>query len=587
MARSSPLATALRSGSSTLSYAELDQRSNRLAARLRDLGIGPGNAVAVCVERSFDYVLSGLAIWKAGGAFLPVDPEWPRERRQQVIADACASVLIARPEDATRASKRLEVSPTFWDSLPADVLAPDITPRGQLAYILYTSGSTGRPKGTELTHGNVLNYVFWQRRTFGITSADRSSHVCGLSFDAVIIETWPQLTAGASVAMAPEDVRRVPERLKEWMVKEGVTVSFLPTILGESVIDGPWPDGAKLRVLMAGGDRLKKYPAPGLPFQLFNGYGPTECTVFATCGQVLPKANTDSLPTIGTPLANTQVHLLDEAGNPVAPGEIGEIYIGGAGVGAGYRNARDLTQQRFLPDPFSTEPEAKLYRTGDLGSRLPSGEIAFHGRIDDQEKIRGQRVEPAETAHVLEQHPGIARAVVLGYGNPGDRRLAAFAIAKPGAKPFAAELHDYLSERLPQSLVPTAFHIVREFPLNANGKLDRQALLALCEQQAPVAGEAEPVESPLENRVARLFEEVLGVHDVGRSSNFFLLGGHSLNGTQLVLRLQGFGVAFALQDLFESPTVMQLAAKVEERVVAAVASMPDAEAERLLGLLEQ
>jgi amino acid adenylation domain-containing protein len=596
VAAASPEAVALSFGGQQLTYGALESRASHLGAYLRSLGAGPEAPVAICLERSFDYVIAALAAWKAGAAYLPIDPSWPAERRAFVAKDAQAQVLITR---SAQASRDPEGAPFVVDpeadagriaatlALDHSAIAPVETGRESLAYIVYTSGSTGQPKGVEVTHGNLLNLVFWHRRTFGVTSADRASHLAGVAFDAAVWELWPYLTCGAAIALADESTRMSSDLLRQWICAQNITAAFVPTTLAEPMLAADWPRRTKLRYLFTGADTLHYRPSTSLPFPVVNNYGPTECTVVATSAIVPAGPQSGGPPPIGSPIAHTQIYLLDEQQQPVAAGVTGEIYIGGAGVARGYRNRPDLTAERFLPNPFSPATDARMYRTGDLGSLLPNGQIAFRGRSDGQEKIRGHRVEPDEIASVLAQHPGVATCAVVGKGST-ERRLVAYLVVKEGSAPAASELREFLSTGLPEYMIPAAFVRLKALPLNANGKLDRDALPEPSLQNRPSEGAFRAPESPVELRIAAILSELLSVERVGLDDNFFLLGGHSLLGAQLIMRVrERFGVDLTLRHLFEAQTLAMLARKVESLWVAKIESMSEEEATRLLEEMER
>jgi amino acid adenylation domain-containing protein len=577
-AAATPNATAVRMGSACLSYAELDARADRLAGYLVSLGVGPEKAVAICLDRSFDYVVAVLAVWKAGAAYVPLDPQWPEERRAYVIDDANALVVIGRglTVDLDRDAQKIDGS-----SAPGN---PE-TKRESLAYIIYTSGSTGRPKGVEVTHGNLLNLVFWHRRAFAVTAADRGSHVAGLAFDATVWELWPYLSAGASVAMPEETTRTSPDLLREWLAAEAVTISFVPTALAEPMLQAAWPKKTTLRYLLTGADTLHRYPAEGLPFELVNNYGPTECTVVATSGIVKPSAES-ALPSIGSAIANTQIYLLNENREPVAPGETGEIYLGGTSVARGYRNQPQLTADRFVPNPFSPAADARMYRTGDLGVLMPDGQVAFQGRLDNQEKIRGNRIEPDEIVCVLTRHPKVASAAVVARGVNCTKQLVAY-VVPAGEAPAGNELRDFLARELPEYMIPSLYVRMAALPLTANGKLDRAALPEPAVDNALDTTSYRAPQSPIEMQIAKILEELLHVDRVGLDDNFFLLGGHSLIGAQLVLRArERFGVMLTLRDLFAAQTVVNLAAEIERQWMARLEAMSDEEAGQMLAQME-
>jgi amino acid adenylation domain-containing protein len=587
IAASDPEKVALYSGAARLSYGELEGRSNRLASHLRQLGVQPEVVVAICLERSFDFVIAALAVWKAGGAYLPLDSTWPVARRDAIVENAAARVLISRPELGGKAEILVDLDRDSLAIAMAQTPVHSGTRRELLAYVSYTSGTTGAPKGVEITHGNLLNLVFWHRRAFGITPTDRCSHLASLAFDAAVWELWPHLSAGATVVLVDENVRTSPELLQDWLVRERIHVAFVPTTLAEPLIASAWPADTALRYLLTGSDVLHRYPATGLPFKLVNNYGPTECTVVATSGVVSAAGHSSVLPNIGAGIANTPIYLLNEDLEQVKPGEIGEIFIGGANVGRGYRNQPDLTEQRFLPDPFAGVMGARMYRSGDLGSLLPSGEIQFHGRIDNQQKIRGHRVEPDEVASVLSRHPQVKSCAVTGYDDISDRKLAAYFVPRQSTPPEPRELREFLRERLPEYMIPSAFIRIDALPLNSRGKLDRDALPAPTSQPAYEEAEFRAPESPFERQVAATIARLMNLPRVGLDDNFFLLGGHSLVGTQLVLRIrERFGIDLSLRHLFETQTVGNLAAKVENLLLAKLESMDEEEAGRMLAALE-
>ena len=574
-----PNATALRMGGTRLTYAELDARSSRLAGYLASLGVGPEKVVGVCLERSFDYVIAALAVWKAGGAYLPVDLEWPESRRVFVLDDGRATVTIGKGMaiDLVRDADGI----ASFDA-PEDVEIQ----RENLAYVIYTSGSTGKPKGVEVTHGNLLNLVFWHRRAFGVTSADRASHVAGLAFDAAMWELWPYLSAGASVVLADETTRTSPDLLLNWLTAEGVTISFVPTALAEPILKGSWSNSTTLRYLLTGADTLHRFPEQGLPFQLVNNYGPTECTVVATSGIV--KAGSDlAKPAIGSAIANTQIYLLNEKLQQVAPGETGEIFIGGTSVARGYRNQPALTAERFLTNPFSVAVDARMYRTGDLGALLPDGQIAFHGRADNQEKIRGHRIEPDEIVNVLVRHSKVAAATVVGVGCGANRQLAAYIVPADGQDPMSGELREFLAGEIPEYMIPASFVRMDALPLTPNGKVDRAALPPPSADNALDKIAFRKPESAVEIQMAAVLAELLHMDRVGLDDNFFLLGGHSLLGTQLVLRArEKFGVTLTLRDLFIAQTVGKLSAEIERQLIEKLEAMSEEEAGRMLAQLE-
>jgi acyl-CoA synthetase (AMP-forming)/AMP-acid ligase II/acyl carrier protein len=396
---------------------------------------------------------------------------------------------------------------------------------------------------------------------------------------------WPYLTAGASIFLPSDAVRNEPEALRNWLVAQRITITFVPTPLAERMMTLKWPRETALRIFLTGADTLHRYPPPDLPFTLVNNYGPTECTVVATSGPVSSSGHPDVLPAIGRPISNVQIHILDEQRQQVPVGVVGEIYIGGAGLARGYLNRPELTAERFVPDPFSSDPNARLYKSGDIACYLEDGQIAFLGRIDEQVKIQGFRIEPAEIVRVLDEHPGVQASVVLAREvKPGDKRLVAYFVSAAKVPPTDLELRHFIAARLPEYMVPTLFVKLRTLPLNPNGKVDRAAL------PEPNWGNSlrdDPFVAPrtaIEGRVVEIVAALLELGQVSVEDNFFLLGGHSLLGTQLIARVRNaFGIELGLRTLFEGPTVAELSAQIEAALRANVEAMSEEEAQRILG----
>jgi amino acid adenylation domain-containing protein len=585
IAEANPERIALRAAGRELSYGELNTRADKLAAHLRYLGIGPDVAVGICLDRSFEQVIAAFAVLKAGGAYLPLDPTWPAQRHRALVQDAQAPVVITLAAMVNRFAddgRSIIALDRDADTLarPEGCVEPKIS-RENLAYVIYTSGSTGEPKGVEITHGNLLNLVFWHRHAFEVSADDRASHLAGLGFDASIWEIWPYLTAGATVALVDEAARSAPGLLQKWLIDEKINVAFVPTALAEPMIAMDWPSDTVLRFLLTGADTLHNYARPELPFTVVNNYGPTECAVVATSGKVAPSTASGMLPPIGRPIAHTQIHLLDENGEPVEPGETGEIYIGGTSVGRGYRNRPDLTAQRFVPDRFRQVEGARLYRTGDLGYQLPDGQIAFRGRIDNQEKIRGHRVEPDEITIVLNRHPLVASSAVVARTGASEKYLAAYVVPAAAGEPSAENLREFLAGSLPEYMIPASFVKLSTLPLTTSGKLDKKALPEPSPENAlGQAGYAAP-QTPAEQALAEIVTNVLKIDRVGRDDNFFLMGGHSLLGTQLVMRArETFGIDLTLRHLFEAQTVGKLAATIEKLVIEKLEAMSDEDVQR-------
>jgi amino acid adenylation domain-containing protein len=527
---------------------------------------------------------------KAGAAYLPIDPNYPRERISYILSDSRTPLVLSDSTVAgTLPEGRWRMFLLDGQSLagtgPRAVEPGDVSP-DHLAYVIYTSGSTGTPKGVEITHANLLNLVSWHQKAFAVTADDRAAQFASFGFDAAVWELWPHLAAGATVHIVPEEIRSSPELLRDWLIDQETTIAFVPTALAERLITFDWPIVTRLRLLLTGADTLHHYPRPGLPFALINNYGPTEATVVATSGRVAAEErDPEQRPPIGRPIDGAEIYIVDESLNPVPRGEIGELCIGGAGVGRGYVNSPELTAKKFVPDPFINSDGGRLYRTGDRARWLPDGQIEYIGRADNLIKLRGYRIEPNEIVGVLNRHPAIlASAVVARQEDMGNPRLVAYIVLNGAwSPPTITELRELLRSRLPAYMMPAAFVVMPDLPMNSNGKLDREAL------PAPVTANTLPDENYLaprtvvEEKVSALVANLLGVAQVGVNDNLFLIGGHSLFGTQLIARIRdNFGVELSLRSVFESPTPALLAQEIEHVVVTKIGEMSDDEIHRAL-----
>ncbi len=400
---------------------------------------------------------------------------------------------------------------------------------------------------------------------------------------------WPYLATGASLYFAEDETVSDPESLRDWLVAQRITISFIPTPIAEHLLKLPWPSETALRTMLTGADTLHGYPPVGLPFLLVNNYGPTECTVVATSGPVHSNDSTHELPPIGCPIVNTQVYILDESGKQVPMETAGELHIGGMGVARGYRNRPELTAQRFIPNPFGAKPGERLFKTGDLARLLSDGQIAFLGRIDEQVKVRGFRVEPNEVTATLNEHPHIQQSVVVAREvAPGDTRLIAYFVAVPQSHPTLGELRDFLGARLPDFMVPATFVRLEKLPLTANGKVDRMSLPAPEDTNTLRDSAYTAPRTDMEKTVAGILERVLGLEHVDVEENFFSLGGHSLLGAQLVARLRDtFGIEMPLRVIFEAPSVAELSSEIDRLLVAKVEAMSEKEVQRLLNSMPE
>ncbi len=567
-----PRTVALSCGDEQCSYAQLEAHSADLAGALKAQGIGRGDLVAVFAPRSVAQITALYAVWRVGAAYLPLDPEWPDARVQRLLAASGAKLAIAPRALAGRIPAAVPVlDPAATSEKPwhGCSVAPE-----DLAYVIYTSGSTGEPKGVEVSHANLAALVEWHIERFELTAESRTSHTAGLAFDASAWEVWPTLACGGTLVVPDDETLRYePARLQRWLIDEKVEVSFAPTAIAEPLIAMDWPEGTALRVLLTGADRLKLRPRAGLPFAFFNNYGPTECTVVATSGIVT--AEGDGLPSIGMPIAGTQIHIFDTAGGPCAPGEEGEIWIGGAQVARGYRGDAALTAARFVEHGQF----GRLYRTGDLAAWQDNGDIAYRGRVDTQIKVRGHRIEPAEIEAAIIAAPGVAAAAVAMHGG----ELTAWIVPQDGAELRAGDLRAALAADLPGPMLPSRFALLAALPLTANGKLDSKALPDPATCAIPEVASLAAPSTPTEERLLAIIAEVIGRSDIGVDDDFFLLGGHSLLGTQVIMRARdAFGVSLTLFHLFEGRTVAATAATIEGLIMDKLAAMSDEDIQRMM-----
>ncbi|MGN6279844.1 MAG: non-ribosomal peptide synthetase [Sphingomonas sp.] len=564
-AEHSPTAVAIEQGDRSCDYAALLAAADALASRLAATGAEPGSVVAVCLPRGIAQVTALLAAWRAGAAYCPLDPAWPEARLRTLVAELGAAAIVTDIAGIAGATPVVAPEGEGVAGFAPAAVAPDAT-----AYVIFTSGSTGKPKAVEVSHANLAALIAWHNHAFEVTAGTRTSHLAGLGFDASAWEVWPTLAAGGTLTLVDDATRLDAAALRDWLTAHRIHVAFAPTALAEPMVAMDWPADTRLRVLLTGADKLTVRPKAGQPFAFVNNYGPTESTVVATSGVVAPEG--EGLPPIGRAIAGTTIHLLDAEGQPA---EEGEIWIGGAQVARGYRGDAGLTAERFV-----THPEhGRLYRTGDLGAALPSGEIAFRGRVDQQVKVRGHRIEPAEIAAQLNKLASLeTSAVVLRDGE-----LVAYVV--PAGAVTAAELRTELAATLPDYMVPSRFAKLPALPLNASGKVDAAALpnplaCALDECDAPQRAPA----SPTEARLLDIVRGVIGRDAVGVDDDFFQMGGHSLLGTQVVVRARdAFGVELTLFHLFEGRTVAKLATTIEGLVMEKLASLSDDDLRRMAG----
>jgi amino acid adenylation domain-containing protein len=568
-----------------LGYAELEKRANRLAHHLRKQGVGPEQIVGVCVRRSVDMVVAQLAILKAGGAYLPLDPSYPAERLAYMLEDAGARVVISR-SDSVEALGTLPsgLRSVLLDREQAEITRePDTRPEGgargeNIAYVIYTSGSTGKPKGVLVEHRNFANFLVGMDQRLTLSPPGVWLFATSIGFDISLLELFGSLARGFTVVLHSDESG--PEHgLAQLIERHGVT-HFQCTPSQATILVGDEAGRSalsRLRELLLGGEALPIDLARKLIHELKSGrlvnmYGPTETTIWSTTHVV---SADDAAVSIGRPIANTRLYVLDARGEPVARGAIGELYIGGAGVTRGYHHRPELTRERFVADPFAGA-DARMYKTGDLARFRSDGTVDFLGRNDHQVKIRGYRIELGEIEVALRAHPAVADVVVIAREDrPGDKRLVAYLVCAAGKdEPTVQMLKSHLGERgLPEYMLPQAFVTLAKLPTTPNGKLDRRALPAPEQESSLSAGSYVAPRTESERALANLWQEVLGVGRASVTNNFFDLGGHSLLAVRLVSTIrERLGVNVPIARVFQSPTIEQLAAFLDASALSSGAA---------------
>ncbi len=568
-AHESPHVTAVQFGNESLSYGELDTRSNQLASYLRRKGIGKEALIGLYLDRSLDMIVALLGVWKAGAAYVPLDPAYPKERIAFIAEDACLSALVTQTHLASslpQTDADVVIVDGEWAAIaaePAGTIDAAVKP-DNLAYVLYTSGSTGKPKGVQIEHRAVVNFLTSMRRQPGISSDDVLVAVTTLSFDIAGLELYLPLTSGARLIIASREQAADGNQLRQLMTDSHVSIMQATPATWRLLIDAGWQGDPKLKVLCGGEALPRELAQQLLPRcgELWNMYGPTETTIWSSVYRV-DQADWAVAP-IGRPIANTQMYVLDSHSHPVPLGVAGELYIGGDGLARGYWNRSELTVEKFVKNPF--RPGTRLYRTGDLARYQPDGNLQYLGRIDNQVKVRGFRIELGEIEAVLAQHEAVEQAVVVAREDvPVNKRLVAYVIPSTGRLCTREELRAHIKQSLPEYMVPSAFVALDRFPLTPNGKVDRRAL-----PPPDVAPQSEerphvPPRNAIEEVVAGIWSEVLRVENIGAHDDFFDLGGHSLLATQVISRLrQAAQVELPLRAIFEAKTVAALAERIEK-----------------------
>lgn len=562
-ARNRPGAPAASFVRQQMTWEQLNARASQLAHALRSHGVTRGSFVAVCLERSLDLPVALLGILKSGAAFVPLDPAQPATRLAFMIRDTGARLLITQQrlrgsfadfEDRILLIDDWSEAGSYPESDPGDPPLPD-----DLAYIIYTSGSTGQPKGVLVPHRGLCNVIDAQRAVFALAEDCRVLQFSSASFDASVFELLLSLGSGGTLVLAPQEELMPGVPLLETLRDERINVIVIPPSCLAMVPPAALPD---LNTIISAGEELPPdfvaRWAAGRRF--FNAYGPTEITIWTTITEC---RDTTAVATIGRPIANTQVYVLDEHLEPVPQGVPGEIVVAGIGVTRGYHDRPDLTAERFVPDPFRPQPDARMYRTGDRGRILPAGEIQFLGRLDQQVKLRGYRIEPGEIEAALLAHPAVRDAVVTPQRTPrGETRIVAHCVARDGNILDAAALRAFARQTLPEYMLPSVFRIADTLPLTASGKADRAALAALridADDGARPAG----ARTPEETKLVEIWREVLERPDVGIHDGFFDLGGHSLLATRAISRVNdAWGLALPLRTIFDNPSIAEFARAV-------------------------
>jgi amino acid adenylation domain-containing protein len=569
-----PSAPAVSYEGTTLSYGQLNQRANRLARHLRGLGIGIGSLVGVSMKRCPEMIVGLLGILKAGAAYVPLDPRLPRERLQFLVSDAplpliltCGACPAADPAVIVDL-KDLDPAALDADDFDSGVASDD------LVYVIYTSGSTGQPKGAMIPHRGLVNWLVWMRRAFDVTPADVVLKKAPLTFDVSAWELFLPLISGACLVLADSDRQFDPRYLAELMARTRVTIAqFVPSLMRHFFELDDLPDLSALRHVMCGGEvltpKLQAQFLERLHAELCNSYGPTEASIGVTRWPCRRGDDRPYVP-IGYAIDNTELYILDPDLNPVPPGEAGELYIGGVCVGWGYLNRPDLTAERFLPNPFNPDGHARMYRTGDLCRFLGDGSIDFLGRMDDQVKVRGVRIELAEVEKALGAHPGIEIAAVAAEERDEETFLCAYVVPGAGKALSERELRAFLRTKLPLSMIPSEFLFVESLPLSANGKIDRKSLKQF---RAPARPALAAPRDEIEQQVIVIWKELLNTEDFGAQDDFFDCGGDSLSAVTLIMRIEStFERCLDFDHLLGGLTVAGIANAVRAGVPEPVAS---------------
>jgi amino acid adenylation domain-containing protein len=571
--QSQPESVAIKEGQRLMTYGELDLCSNRVANELYRRGLKPEESVAVFLPASCEFLAAVIGVLKAGGAYLPMDMDIPIKRVEFLLKDSASRLMLSNVADIGRlpewSGRVLDLAQILSASSPeADKDFNLPSDPNRRAYITYTSGSTGHPKGVEIEHHALTNLVCHYHRRLKLTAQDRASMLAYVAFDGSVADIWPILCAGGTVTIPPKGILLNPDGLIEWLAAEEITLTFVPTGLAEILFARPWPEGIKLRFLITGGDRLRVRPPAGLPFVVLNGYGPTENTVFSTWSVVAPEEETGQTPPIGRPIENTRAYVLDERLQPVSVNVAGELYLGGEQVARGYLGRPELTAERFLSDPFMNKPDARMYRTGDWVRWLDDGELDFLGRKDGQIKIRGWRVELGEIEATLFAHSAIRQVCCVPWLDDGmPSGVIAHIVPDISAAGLSDGLRTYLQARLPDYMVPSEFVLHESLPLTPQGKLDREALMAL-QAAKPESPQIVTGGDGLEKALASLWHTLVpAAGNSPKDATIAALGGDSLLVIKLMLGVEEItGQRLEVSTFLINPTFAGLCEAVETRM---------------------
>jgi len=587
-----PDAVAVTDAHEQIAYGALERRSRQLARELVELGVGPGRLVAICLERSVDLLVAMLGVLRTGAAYVPIEPTYPPQRQELILADADAALLITQERHLGSIDPRgktvlcIDRERARLDAHPDEPLDVSVD-QDALAYVIYTSGSTGRPKGVEISHRSVANLLAHMRERPGIAADDVLANITTPAFDLSVPDWYLPLCSGARLAIVPREATLDGVELADWLARTGTTIMQATPTTWQMLIDAGWKGGERLKIV-CGGEALPRDLAEQLlqrGCSLWHMYGPTETTVWSSVIKLAPGESDESSPRLGGPIANTTFYVMDSDRRPVPIGVPGELYIGGEGLACGYHGRADLTAEKFVGDPFALDGAGRLYRTGDLMRWRDDGTLEFMGRIDQQVKLRGFRIELEEIEVVLRNDPAVAAAVaVVREDSPADQRLVAYVVAAEGHALDKEQLRRLLRSSLPPFMVPSTLVTLERLPVTPNGKLDRAALPAPDGARPQLERPYVPPQSPVEEKLESIWRDVLGIERVGIDDDFFHLGGHSMLAVRMIARVRdALDVELSLTQAFEQPTIRELAGSVAAQLLSDV---DGAELEEMLAELE-